>query len=394
MDRRAFVKQTGMAGLGVMVSTSVLGAFEAHKLIGNTPISIGVIGTGSRGLGLIPVLNTIENLNVTAVCDVLPFRLEKAKELVDANVGVYANYKKLLKHPNIDAVLIATPFHTHGEIALETLKEGKHIYCEKTLAKRIEDVDKLVDTVSKSNLIFQTGHQYHSSRLYKHVVKLIEDGEIGAVRSFECQWYRSGDWRRHVPEPKYERAINWRMYREYSGGMTAELSSHQIDFVNWVLGENPSKIMGTGGINFWNDGRETYDNTHLIFEYPSGVKAQFKCLTSNIPGGYQVKVIGDKGVITIKTTKAWVKHYTWKSDKEYKNIDGVSGATKTTDYIPELGRPIEVEHLEPSKQALIDFRDAIYLNKQPISNVTTGANTAKAVHLAIEAMLSGEVQYW
>ncbi|MGC6431289.1 MAG: Gfo/Idh/MocA family protein [Jejuia sp.] len=397
MDRRKFVKNSSLAGLGIASSTGILSALESYVRAENKAINIAVIGTGSRGLGLIPLINDIENLNITAICDVLPFRLDKAKALVGANTFATSKYKKVLNNKDIHAVLIATPFYTHGQIALDALKSGKHVYCEKTLAKDLTEVDTLVEAVAISDVIFQTGHQYHSSRLYNHVVNLIKDGEIGNVRSFECQWYRNGNWRRNVPEPKYERAVNWRMYREYSGGMTAELSSHQIDFVNWVLGENPKKIMGTGGINFWNDGRETYDNTHLIFEYPSGVKAQFKCLTSNIPGGYEIKVIGDKGIITIKPTKAWIKHYEKKSPKKnYKktNVDGVSGATASYGYIAQLGQEISVQHLDPSKQALIDFRDAIYKGEQPISDVVTGANTAKAVNLAIEAMLSGEVKYW
>lgn len=396
MNRRKFVKNAGIAGLGVVSSTSILGALENHNIFENKAINIGVIGTGDRGKGLIPLINAIENLNVSAICDVLPFRLEEAKPLVNTGVKIYSDYKYILDDKTIDAVLIATPFNTHGKIALDALKAGKHVYCEKTLVKDLGDIDKLKSEVSKSNCIFQTGHQYHSSRLYNHIVKLIKSGEIGTIKSFECRWYRKGNWRRPVPEPKYERAVNWRMYREYSGGMTAELSSHQIDFVNWVLGENPKKIMGTGGIDFWDDGRETFDNTHLIFEYPSGVKAYFKCLTSNIPGGYQIQVIGDKGIITITETKAWVKHYEQKvySKKSYENVDGVSGATVPSGYIPQLGNEIKLQHLNPSKQALVDFKDAIHYNKQPISDVITGTNTAKAVYLAIEAMISGEVKYW
>ena len=308
--------------------------------------------------------------------------------------GTYSDYKELLKNKAIDAVLIATPFNTHFEIAMAAVHAGKHVYCEKTLAKGIQEVEALVDKVSKSSVIFQTGHQYHSSRLYKHVVELIKSDVIGNVVSFECQWYRQGNWRREVPEPQYERAVNWRMYKEYSGGMTAELSSHQIDFVNWVLGENPKKIMGTGGVDFWKDGRETYDNTHLLFEYPSGVKAKFNCLTSNIPGGYQIKVIGTKGTITMSATKAWIHHYKKPEMKALTEVDGVSGATKTSEYNPEKGMSINIEHLEPTKQALIDFRDSILENKQPISNVFTGANTAKAVQMSLDAMYKDEIQYW
>ncbi|WP_299555532.1 Gfo/Idh/MocA family oxidoreductase [Seonamhaeicola sp.] len=394
MKRREFVVKSGLASAGVIATTSAIGAISCTTGFGKDFINIGVIGTGGRGCGLIPLINDIAGLNVTAVCDVLPFRLEEGLTKTNNTAKAYKDYKDLLKDETVDAVLIATPFNTHYEIAMAAIEAGKHIYCEKTLAKGLKEIDSLVESVSKSKLIFQTGHQYHSSRLYTHVVDLLKKGEIGTIKSFECQWYREGDWRKPVPEPQYERAVNWRMYKEYSGGMTAELSSHQIDFVSWVLDENPKKIMGTGGINFWDDGRETYDNTHLIFEYPGGVKAHFKCLTSYIPGGYQIKVIGDKGTITMTTGKAWINFYKKPEKAELTEVDGVAGATAPTDYIPQKGTPIKVEHLNPSKQALIDFKDAVIHNKQPISNIETGANTAKAVQLALDAMYNEAVVYW
>lgn len=394
MKRREFVVKSGLVSAGIIAATSGFAAVSCTNGFGKSFVNIAVIGTGGRGAGLIPLINEIENLNVVAVCDVLPFRLEKGLEKTNNTAKPYTDYKKLLKDENIDAVLIATPFNTHYEIAMAAIDAGKHVYCEKTLAKGIKEIQNLSNKVKKSKLTFQTGHQYHSSRLYTHVVELLKKGEIGNIKSFECQWYRNGDWRKPVPEPKYERAINWRMYKEYSGGMTAELSSHQIDFVGWVLGENPKKIMGAGGIQFWDDGRETYDNTHLIFEYPSGVKAHFKCLTSCIPGGYQVKVIGDKGVITITTGKAWINLYKKPEKTKLAEVDGVSGATAPADYVPEKGLPINVKHLDPSKQALVDFKDAVINGTQPISNIDTGANTAKAVQLALDAMYDEKIQYW
>ncbi len=393
MKRREFVVKSGLASAGVIATTSVLGATSFSSL-STKEINLAVIGTGGRGCGLIPFINDIKGLNVTAVCDVLPFRLEEGLAKTNHKAKAYKDYKKLLKDTSIDAVLIATPFSTHYEIAMAAVKAKKHVYCEKTLAKGLKEIDNLVAAVSASNITFQTGHQYHSSKLYTHVVALLKKGEIGNIKSFECQWYRNGNWRKPVPEPKYEKAVNWRMYREFSGGMTAELSSHQIDFVNWVLDETPKKIMGTGGIDFWDDGRETYDNTHLIFEYPSGVKAQFKCLTSYIPGGYQIKVIGDKGTITLSTLKAWINFYKKPQKSKHVEVDGVSGATAPSDYIPEKGTPIKIQHLNPSKQALVDFKDAILTGKQPISNLETGANTAKAVQLALDAMYNEKVQYW
>ncbi|WP_303319222.1 Gfo/Idh/MocA family oxidoreductase [Flavivirga abyssicola] len=391
MKRREFITKSGIASAGIIAGTATLGAIT-KKFGANNTINIGVIGTGDRGSGLTSVINKIEGIHVSAVCDIIPFRLEQGISRASNKVEAYKSYKNLLANKDIDAVLIATPFSTHSAIALDALDAGKHIYCEKTMAKGLTGIDNLVNKVSNSKTIFQTGHQYHSSRLYKHIVDLLKNGEIGQIVSFECQWNRNGNWRRPVPNPSLERAINWRMYREYSGGLVAELCSHQIDFINWVLGENPKKIMGAGGIDYWKDGRETFDNIHLLFEYPSGVKAKFTCLTSNALGNYQIKIHGDKGTILLGDTEAWI-YYEKGYKKEIADVDGVSGATRNS-HQQGKGYPIEVSHLNPSKQALIDFRDAILENKQPISNVFTGANTAKAVQLSLDAMHNEDIRYW
>ena len=391
MKRREFLTKGGLVSAGIIASTPVLQAMS-KKMGKNDTIHIGVIGTGDRGGGLIPILNEIEGINVSAVCDVLPFRLEKGLSRTQNKAKAYTHYKELLNNKDIDAVLIATPFNTHTAIAIDAIDAGKHVYCEKTMAKGLIGIDDLVQTASDAKTIFQTGHQYHSSRLYKHVVELIKKDELGQITSFECQWNRNGNWRRPVPDPSLERAINWRMYREYSGGMAAELCSHQIDFVNWVLGENPKKIMGTGGIDYWKDGRETFDNIHLLFEYPSGVKAKFTCLTNNALGDYQIKIHGSKGTILLDYVKAWI-YYEKGYEKKLADVDGVSGATVNT-HLQGKGVPIQVSHIDPSQQALIDFRDSIVDNKEPISNMYTGANTAVAVQLSLDAMYKEEIQYW
>ena len=80
------------------------------------------------------------------------------------------------------------------------------------MVKGIQEIQMVIDEASKHNLIFQTGHQYHSSPLYNTVRKIVRAGYIGEVTGYECQWNRNGDWRRPVPDPKWERMINWRMH--------------------------------------------------------------------------------------------------------------------------------------------------------------------------------------
>ncbi len=387
MKRRDFVAKAGIAAAGIStINASIL--YPSKKDV----LNIGVIGTGDRGGGLIPIINEMEGLNVVACADLLPFRLQSGLEKVQGKANGYSDYRALLDNKDIDAVLIATPFSTHSQIAIDSLDAGKHVYCEKTLVKGYSAIQNLVDKATKSEKIFQTGHQYHSSRLYTHLVDLIQNGKIGKITAIECQWNRNGDWRRPVQNPEHERAINWRMYREFSGGLLAELCSHQLDFCNWVLNAVPTQVMGDGGIDYWKDGRETLDNVHMIYSYPDGVRAKFTCLTSNSKDDYLIKVFGDKGTIIIDYTKAWFYPEKIERAKEIGEVDGVSGATIKWDQ--EEGIPIEVEHLDPSKQALLDFRDSVFHNSMPKSNVLTGAKAAICVQMGLDALYDGKIVHW
>jgi predicted dehydrogenase len=388
MKRSSFIKKTAAVTVGIASSSYLYGNVMSNLHANNT-INIGVIGTGDRGGGLMSIINSIDHVNVIAACDVLPFRLKEGISKSNSNPTGYSDYRQLIDNNDIDAVIIATTFNTHSKIAIDALDAGKHVYCEKTLAKGYQGIGELVNKANQSKQIFQTGHQYHSSRLYAHVVDLIQQGKVGNITAFECQWNRHGNWRRPVPDPKFEKAINWRMYREFSGGLTAELCSHQIDFVNWVLNETPNQVMGAGGIDYWKDGRETYDNVHLIYSYPNGVQAKFTCLTGNAKDGYQIKVIGDKGTIIIDTKNAWFYPEGKNNDKVITDVDGVSGATAQWD--KEKGSKISLEHLDPSKQALIDFKSSILSNKTPESNAITGAKGAICVQMGLDAMYNNEI---
>ncbi len=386
MERRDFIAKSGLASAALLTSSSIFG------FSGKDIKNIGVIGTGSRGCGLISIINEIEGMNVVACCDTLAFRLEEGLAACSEKATGYTNYKELLTDKNVDAVIIASPFGLHFEMAMDTIDAGKHVYCEKTTAKGYTQVLDLVHKVKKSNIIFQTGHQYHSSRMYMHIVDLIKNGKVGKIAAFESQWNRDSNWRKPVPDPSLERDINWRLYKKLSGGLPAELCSHQIDFVNWVLDATPEKVMGMGGIDYWKDGRETFDNVHLMYGYKNGVKAKFTCINSNKKDGYQIKVIGDKGTLLIHPESA--TFYPEKNEKSLiqKEIDGYSGATVQAKY--QYGEAIKVDHIEPTKQALLDFRDSLISGKQPASDVITGGKTAICVQMGLDAMYNDEIVYW
>ena len=392
MKRKDFIRNSSGFFLGAVVAPNLMANIHPHTRVNDT-LNLAVIGTGGRGQGITKLLNTISGCEVVAVCDTIPFRLAEGFELIknNRNAKSYSDYRKLLDDKNINGVIISTPLSTHDQIAIDALDSGKNVYCEKTMAKGADATARMVKKCKTSNKIFQTGHQYHSSRMYTQLVDMIGQGKVGKIASIEAQWNRNGDWRRTVPNPALERQINWRMYREYSYGLLAELSSHQIDFANWILDAHPLKAVGFGGIDYWKDGRETYDNTKVVYEFPDGVKATYTCLTSNAKDDYKIMVMGDKGTLTIFQTSAWF-YPEGKHKAEFGEVDGVSGAT--TNWQQGKGERLELNHIDPTKQALIDFRDAILNNKPPLSTVTTGAKAAYAVEMGIQAMDQQKVIHW
>ncbi len=387
MKRREFTKKSSVALAGV--STLGTGIWSPLK---KDTIKVGVIGTGDRGGGLISIMNDIPGLQVVGCCDVLPFRLESGMKKVSDKAVAYTDYRALLDNNKIDAVIVSTPLSTHEQIALDALDAGKHVYCEKTMAKGFDGIQNLVRAAKNANTVFQTGHQYHSSRLYTHVVDLIREGKIGRVVDMVCQWNRNADWRRPVSNPKHEKAINWRMYKEFSGGLLAELCSHQLDLANWILDAVPLRVIGEGGIDYWKDGRETYDNVHMIYTYPDGVRAKFTCLTSNSKDDYLIKIMGDKGTITLGYANAWFYPEKLEENKQLGEVDGVSGATLEWD--EHKGIPIKMEHLNPTKQALLDFETAVINDQEPISGVETGAKAAICVQMGLDALYNGTAVPW
>ena len=161
--------------------------------------------------------------------------------------------------------------------------------------------------------------------------------------------------------------------------------------MNWVAGEVPESVIGVGGIDYWKDGWETYDNVHLIYSYPNGVKAKFSCLTSNARDDYKIKVLGDKGTLILDYTRAWF-YPEGGYQKETGTVDGVAGAT--VPWEQGKGIPVEVKHEDPSKQALIDFRVHVINGSEPISNVVTGAKAALCVQMGLDAMHNDTMIRW
>lgn len=405
INRRKFIKLGAVATAAIPLSMNMANS-NTNIFSSNENIRIGVIGTGDRGEWECYILKETPGIDVVACCDIIPSHLERGLGEAVKGAKGYTDYRKLLEQKDIDAVLIATPQHLHYQMAVDAIKAGKHIICEKTLTLNTEDALSLSKIVKKSDKVFQVGYQWQSSPLFNKIHKMVQDGECGQITHIRCNYNRNTNWRTEVDDPKMERLINWRMYREYSGGLMAELCSHHINIVNWLLDAVPVKISGLGSTDYYKDGRETYDNVNTIFEYPGGVKASFQAITTNAFENTTIVIMGTEGTIVIEKEEGQTAHYYSEpskvelaaSEDELQNVDAISSATRKA-WVRSEPIPIEVENntkddLETTRAMFLDFVDCVKNNNIPKSNIDNGRNVAIAVDLAIKAMDNNRVEYW
>lgn len=386
MRRRQFISATAVAA-GV---AAVPGIISAAAGKGET-LRTGHIGTGRQGQKLLSLAHGLPGYEVGAVCDVLPFRLDEAKEIVGPGPKAVEDYRRILDDPEIDAVFIATPLYFHAQPLLDALDAGKHVYCEKVLVKGFDQIEQVRPVLAETNRIVQVGYQHRYSDLLRKIAGIIEAGTIGSISRVECQFNRNGNWRRRVPSPEYERAVNWRMYREYSSGLTAELSSHQMDIMQWMLKSPPHRVMGTGGIDYWKDGRTTYDNINLLVGHENGVDVTYTCLTTNAYGGFRMTFLGTEGTIVASLDEAWMTTEAIADDAwEDEDADAVTGASQVLSGV--AGRKLDVPALDPYRNAVIAFRESVLGNSEPAASTSKGLQSARLVQLALDAMDSGRVQ--
>ena len=393
MERRNFIKQSS-ATLGALLLADQLFPFSSTHA--EEKLNIGIIGCGSRGVGLMSVLKELQDkFQITALCDVLDFRFKEAKEVVTNDVKEYKEYRKMLDDKSVQAVVIASPLYLHYQMAADALKAGKHVYLEKTMTYTIQESLNLAKLAkSHTKQVFQVGHQLPYTPLYVKVKEMISKDYLGKITQVECRYDRHNDWRRPVPDPKLEKAINWRMYKAYSGGLTAEILSHQMQFINWVLDTHPDEVFSTGGIDFYKDGRETYDNVQVMLRYnQKGIVGNFGSTLANEREGFIFKIKGSKGAVELLFDDG-IFYPEKETKKQLETVDGVAGATKI-EWKKDGGISLVKEPMKDGTwYAFSDFYTCITEKKHPMLDVNQGAKAAITVHLANDAMYNHTVSKW
>lgn len=317
-SRRGFLRE----------STAAFTAASAARIQGaSDSLRIGVIGTGGRGRYLLNELKKIDGVRIVAVCDVYDVRRAEAARLAGEPVEQYLDYRQVLERKDVDAVVVATPDHWHGTIAVAALDAGKDVYVEKPMVHYPKDGQAIVRAVRRNRRVLQVGTQ---GRLLPHYVeakqRFVDSGAMGRVGLVRT-WYHTNrgyiqtappgferkpdglDWERWLgPGPKvpWNPQIYFSPYKwiHYDGGMIMGIGIHVIDDAHRFLGlTHPLAAMSAGVIAYYDDGRDSPDAVSCVLEYPGKLVLSFEaeCLTCTgvrESGGTELR--GTGGVLTMQ----------------------------------------------------------------------------------------------
>ncbi len=251
LTRREFIRRASLATAGVFYLSRNL---SLGRISANEKLNIGVIGVAHQGNY---DMSNVAGENIVALCDVDENYLAAAKQKYPG-AKTYSDFRRLLEQKGIDAVVIATPDHTHAVAAVAALQSGRHVYCEKPLTRTISECRIVTNLARKKKLITQIGTQIHSGNNYHQVVEKIQKGEVGAVSEVHV-WvsatYGGKDAPKDTPPipkglnydlwlgPVQERPyhpdyvpFNWRNWWAFGGGALADFGCHFMDLPHWALG--------------------------------------------------------------------------------------------------------------------------------------------------------------
>lgn len=267
-------------------------------------IKFGIIGMGNQGSHYARLLTEgkIDNGCLSAVCDNNPVKLENAKNKFEG-VAYYADYIEMLESGDCEAILVEIPHYQHPEIVIECLKRNIHVICDKPAGVYTKQVREMNEVAKQSKAKFAMMFNQRTNCVYRKMREIIAEGGIGELQRMTwiiTDWYRT---------QAYYDGGSWRAtWAGEGGGVLINQCPHQIDLVQWVLGQMPKKVHGFCQYGKWHD-IEVEDDVTAYFEYENGATGVFITTTGEAPGTNRFEVNGSKGKLICEHDElVWYKN--------------------------------------------------------------------------------------
>lgn len=256
-------------------------------------VRFGIIGMGNQGTYYANLLKDgkIDNGVLVGVCDNNSSKLKFAEEKFEDVEGIkfYDNYLNMLDDKACDAILVETPHYQHPEIVIDCLKRGIHVICDKPAGVYTKQVKEMNEIASKSNALFTMMFNQRTNCVYRKMKEMIDQGLLGELQRVTwiiTDWYRTQSY--------YDNG-SWRAtWAGEGGGVLINQCPHQIDLIQWILGEMPTKVTSFCQYGKWHD-IEVEDDVTAYFEYKNGASGVFITTTGEAPGTNRLEISGSKG---------------------------------------------------------------------------------------------------
>jgi predicted dehydrogenase len=429
MSRRGFVQNAVAAlvsaGYPLWYAKETVAAQEAKKQEAPNGPVMGAIGIGSPSSRGRAIYGDARRNKATfvAACDVESNHLANAVAMMkkdgSADVKGFKDFRELLDRKDIEAVTIATPDHWHALVAIEALKKGKDVYCEKPLTLTVEEALAVMKAAEKSGRTFQTGSQQRSGKQFRLACELVRNGRIGKIKQVEARiggnpvsgaiakaeapktldwdmWLGPTPMVDYLFEARGERKDNkgnarkveftnchyeFRWFYNYSGGKMTDWGAHHIDIAQWGLGmdgSGPIAVEAKGAEPYkGNNGYNCHPNFKVTYTYANGSKLLVS--DSTLPD-----TIGDKdsnGILFVGENNQWI----------FVNRGKITASDPKL-----LEEPLKPDaiRLEVSNDHMGNFFECRKNGKKPICNASIGGGSVIVCQIGAIALRTGKSLKW
>ena len=408
-DRRTFLKA---------IAATTLLATPRTRAAASDRVRVGLIGAGLIGTRHLIDFAAQPDVDVVAIADVSPTRVEAARARLGGRGDGVADFRRLLDRPDIDAVVISTPDHWHALMTIMACAAGKDVYVEKPLTHVVREGEWMLAAAGAHRRVVQVGTQQRSGVHYQRAADLVRRGHIGDVRHARIRATRNitPGFTRPLDEPALSpeawdlwlgpapfvpfdprRGLyHFRWFWHYSGGQTTNLLSHDLDIVQWITGAMPARVVAFGTRQSLQGFGETPDAVEALYEFPRFL-ATWSSSEVSVGRCRGLEISGTRGTLVIDR-----RGFAITPDKAIPADDQIPGyafsSSEPRAGLPDRTEAITDEGYEQVRDQFVphvrNFIDCIRTRAQPVSDLAGAHRTATACHLANVAMRVGRAVRW
>ena len=338
---------------------------EAHRA-GERMTTIALIGAGR--IGQIRARSMAETGLGTLVAVVDPWT-ENAKRIAESTgARVLNNWSAAISDPQVEGVIVATPTSLHAEIATAALSAGKHVLCEKPLARNVSEARQIVAASRRSGTTLKIGFNYRHLPHVRKAKELIDSGVLGRLFFVRCQFGHGG-------RPGFDQ--EWHTDPVISGGgVLQEQGIHVMDLVRYLLGE-PTRALGQRSTFYWQL-REIEDNCFCLFETEGRGIAQIHVSWTQWRNTFQMEIFGQDGYLRLEGRDG---HY---------GPPAITWAKRNRDHSRPLEKRLVFEPGDDWREEWKEFLTAIAEKREPLGSGLDGLRAQQMVEAAYASAEAGK----